>query len=178
MVVDYWLSCKELTALQSCRKKSLQNPDKTPGGVHLESIRSLSGVHQESIRKRGGVSVTGRVYELWQHFPQLTSIDIHVSGGVVLHFVFPSNLCMTKNVLQVIEEATELSRLGGVELWCCSVATCRHRDWCGGRCYGRCWCWGHVYLVYWGQFGGFCERRIGRRILWWIWWLIGYWVAW
>ena len=79
MVVDYWLSCKELTTLQSCRKKSLQNPDKTPGtvwGVHLESIRSPSGVHQESIRrlsgvsgllmesirKRGGVSVTGTAY--------------------------------------------------------------------------------------------------------------------
>ena len=62
MVVDYLLSCKELTALQSCRKKSLQNPDKTPGGVHQESIRSLSGVSgllMESIRKRGGVSVTG-----------------------------------------------------------------------------------------------------------------------
>src|SRR6202011_3444105 len=61
MVVDYCLSCKQLTALQSCKKKlSLQNPDRllmdswwTPYGLHdkdVDSIRSPSGVYQESIR--------------------------------------------------------------------------------------------------------------------------------
>ena len=37
MVVDY-LTCKELTALQSCRKKKgRQNPDKTPDRLHQKS---------------------------------------------------------------------------------------------------------------------------------------------
>ena len=81
MVVDYCLSCKEFTALQSCQKKNcLQNPDRLlmdswwspgkvlelyqestwgPPGVHQEFTRSpytLSGVHQESIRSPPGVS--------------------------------------------------------------------------------------------------------------------------
>jgi hypothetical protein len=69
MVVDYCLSCKELTALQSCKNiYSLQNPDGllvestylswSQSGFYQESIRSLAGVHQEYqdfIRIRGGV---------------------------------------------------------------------------------------------------------------------------
>jgi len=58
MVVDYCLSCKELTALQSCKNiyslyKILMDSWWSPHtchGVNLDFIRSPSGVYQESIR--------------------------------------------------------------------------------------------------------------------------------
>jgi hypothetical protein len=58
MVVDYCLSCKELTVLQSCKNiyslyKILMDSWWSPHtchGVNLDFIRSPSGVYQESIR--------------------------------------------------------------------------------------------------------------------------------
>src|SRR5882762_7821316 len=65
MVVDYCLSCKELTALQSCKNiyslyKILMDSWWSPHtchGVNLDFIRSpsgVSGVYQESIRSPSG----------------------------------------------------------------------------------------------------------------------------
>ena len=65
VVVDYWLSCKELTALQSCWKKSLQNGDMTTGGLYQESIHikisptkanTKQPSHQEDPFSDGGIS--------------------------------------------------------------------------------------------------------------------------
>src|SRR5882672_2703684 len=63
MVVDYCLSCKELTALQSCKNiyslyKILMDSWWSPHtchGVNLDFIRTLSGLLMESIRSLSGV---------------------------------------------------------------------------------------------------------------------------
>ena len=88
MVVDYWLSCKELTALQSCRKKKLY---KILIRLLVESTRSPPGVHLESIWIRGGVSVTAircqlpHIYQpSWQSgYAARKKCDYIIINGVV-----------------------------------------------------------------------------------------------
>ena len=131
MVVDYWLSCKELTALQSCRKKkTLQNPDKTPGGLLVKCIDSwwtppgvqinswdcmrspytLSGVHQEfirSIRTPDGVHLDSWGSVSYRLKPLLTTPDqffeIPVFYMIIQHFLMMGpchGLCYSQYFVQ------------------------------------------------------------------------------
>src|SRR5882762_11848172 len=64
--------CKELTALQPCKKSSLQNPDKLPDGVHMSS--SQSGFYQEP----SGVS--GLYQDVWGRVTGSEIVSFHISN--------------------------------------------------------------------------------------------------
>ena len=77
-MVDYCLSCKELTSLQSC-KRSLQIPDRLLE-LYKESTWSPSGVHQDSWGSVSYSNLATSITTSLVAYIHMTTIDAALAG--------------------------------------------------------------------------------------------------
>ena len=125
MVVDYHLSCKELTALQSCKKIVSKKSWWTPDGVHIlimESIWILSGVHQDVW---GSVIYSNIpcIYIPFIYFILFFSFSLHRSYFKVHSFTCLVDMNWTYFILLKLRMATYFNTLPFFQGHLCTMAS-------------------------------------------------------